>query len=228
MASSSSRIASFERPATWALSVSAARLCLSTNLSVEMSLFMTPGMSESEIETSGAIGSQVSECCFHNCDPVAADDEFGSCRRPREGPCHRGTAHVTTRRSVPGKHQTCSVPRLQCSTQPLPVHLLDGPTADLQELGQFPLAHPLRPLHLDVLPLLLAQAGPPAGETPLGPRLRLAGDRAVPDRVTPPLAEGEHHRELELAGGRRAVSKSSARDRNSTPAWCRPSITCSP
>ena len=25
-----------------------------------------------------------------------------------------------------------------------------------------------------------------------------------------------------------AVSKSSARDRNSTPAWCRPSITCSP
>ena len=29
------------------------------------------------------------------------------------------------------------------STQPLPVHLLDGPTADLQELGQFPLAHPL-------------------------------------------------------------------------------------
>ena len=44
MASSSSRIASFERPATWALSSSAARLCLSTNLSVEMSLFMTPGM----------------------------------------------------------------------------------------------------------------------------------------------------------------------------------------
>ena len=41
------------------------------------------------------------------------------------------------------------------STQPLPVHLLDGPTADLQELGQFPLAHPLRPLHPDVLPLLL-------------------------------------------------------------------------
>ena len=67
------------------------------------------------------------------------------------------------------------------SIQPLPVHLLDGPTADLQELGQFPLAHSLRPLHLDVLPLLLGQAGPPAGETPLGPRLRLAGDRLVPD-----------------------------------------------
>ena len=44
------------------------------------------------------------------------------------------------------------------STQPLPVHLLDGPTADLQELGQFPLAHPLRPFHPDVLPLPLAQA----------------------------------------------------------------------
>ena len=33
----------------------------------------------------------------------------------------------------------------QPSTQPLPIYLLDGPTADLQELGQFPLAHSLRP-----------------------------------------------------------------------------------
>ena len=38
-------------------------------------------------------------------------------------------------------------------TQPLPVHLLDGPTADLQALGQVPLAHSLRPLCPDVLPL---------------------------------------------------------------------------
>ena len=91
------------------------------------------------------------------------------------------------------------------SIQPLPVHLLDGPTADLQELGQFPLAHSLRPLHPDVLPLPLGQAGPPARETPLGPRLCLARGRALPDRVPPPLAEGEHHRELELAGGRRGV-----------------------
>ena len=44
-------------------------------------------------------------------------------------------------------------------TQPLPVHLLDGPTADLQELGQFPLAHSLRPLHPDVIPLLLLASG---------------------------------------------------------------------
>ena len=43
---------------------------------------------------------------------------------------------------------------------------------------------------------------PPAREPPLGPRLRLPRDRALPDRVPPPLAEGEHHRELELAGGR--------------------------
>ena len=57
----------------------------------------------------------------------------------------------------------------------------------------------------DVLPLLLGQARPSARETALGPRLRLAGDRAVPDRVPPPLAEGEHHRELELAGGRGRV-----------------------
>ena len=79
------------------------------------------------------------------------------------------------------------------STQPLPVHLLNGPTADLQELGQFPLAHSLRPLHPNVLPLLLGQAGPPAGETALGPCLRLARHRALPDRIPPPFAEGEHH-----------------------------------
>ena len=91
------------------------------------------------------------------------------------------------------------------STQPLPVHLLDGPTTDLQALGKFPLAHSLRPFHPDVLPLPLGQARPPARETPLGPCLRLPHDRAVPDRVPPPLGEGEHHRELELAGGRGRV-----------------------
>ena len=64
-------------------------------------------------------------------------------------------------------------------TQPLPVHLLDGPTADLQELGQFPLAHSLRPLHPDVVPLLRGRARPPAGETPLGPRLRLASSARI-------------------------------------------------
>ena len=63
--------------------------------------------------------------------------------------------------------------------------------------------------------------------TALCPRLRLLRDRALSDRVPPPLAEGEHHRELEFAGGR-AVSQSSDRDRNCTPARCRPSITCSP
>ena len=89
--------------------------------------------------------------------------------------------------------------------QPLPVGLLDRPVADLQALGQFPLAHSLRPLHSYVLPLLLGQAGPSAGETALGPRLRLARDRALPDRVRPPLAEGEHHRKLELPGGRGRV-----------------------
>ena len=48
------------------------------------------------------------------------------------------------------------------STRPLPVGLLDGPAADLQALGQFPLAQSLRPLHPDVLPLPVGQAGPPA------------------------------------------------------------------
>ena len=62
------------------------------------------------------------------------------------------------------------------STQLLPVHLLDGPTADLRSLVQFPLAHSFPSLHPDVLPLLLGQARPPAGETSLGPRLGLARD----------------------------------------------------
>ena len=56
----------------------------------------------------------------------------------------------------------------------------------------------------DVLPLLPGQDRSPAGETALGPRLRLTRDRALPDRVPPPFAEGEHHLELELpvGGGR--------------------------
>ena len=87
----------------------------------------------------------------------------------------------------------------------LPVHLLDGPAADVQALGQYPLAHSLRPFHPDVLPLLLGQARPSAGETPLDSRLRLSRHRALPVRVPPPLAESEHHRELELAGGRGRV-----------------------
>ena len=87
----------------------------------------------------------------------------------------------------------------------LPVHLLDGPAADLQALGQIPLAHSLRPFRPDVLPLLLGQARPSSGETPLGPCLRLSRDRTLLDPVPPPLAENEHHRELELAGGRSRV-----------------------
>ena len=89
--------------------------------------------------------------------------------------------------------------------QPLPVGLLDRPASDLQALGQFPLAHSLRSFRPNVFPLLLGQAGPPAGETPLGPRLRLTRDGALPDRIPSPLAEGEHHRKLELAGGRGRV-----------------------
>ena len=62
------------------------------------------------------------------------------------------------------------------STHPLPAHLLDGPATDLQALGQFPLANPLRTLHPNVLPLLFNQARPSAKETAFGPRLRLARD----------------------------------------------------
>ena len=70
-----------------------------------------------------------------------------------------------------------------------------------KRLAQLPLAHTPRPLPPDVLPLLLGQAGPPTGKLALGPRLGLARDRALSDGVSPPLAEGEHHRELELASG---------------------------
>ena len=120
---------------------------------------------------------------------------------PPEGLC-RGAA-------LAGNWSSCQPAMLRAqdaiSTQPLSFHLFDSPTADLQALGQFPLAHSLRPFHLDVLSLSLGQARLPARETPLGPHLRLARDRALPDRVSPPFAEGEHHRELELAVGRGRV-----------------------
>ena len=59
---------------------------------------------------------------------------------------------------------------------------------------------------------------------PLGPRLCLARDRTVHDRVPPPLAEGEHHRGLELAVGRGRVEVF-RQDRNSTPARCSPQVS---
>ena len=112
-------------------------------------------------------------------------------------------------------------------TPPLPVHLLDGPTADLQALGQFPLAHSHRPLHPDVPPLPLGKARPTARETALYPRLRLpATERS--------LIEFCHHslKTSTIASWSLpvdvAVSKSSDSDRNSTPGRCRPSINCSP
>ena len=121
----------------------------------------------------------------------------GSIRaRSREGRCSRG-AGAYCDEAVHAWEASYRLGMLRAeaaiSTHLLPVHLLDGPTADLQALGKFPLAHSLRPFHPDVLPFLLGQARPLARETALDPRLRLARDRAVPDRVPPPLAEGEHH-----------------------------------
>ena len=129
--------------------------------------------------------------------------------RPREGRCRRWAARVSTRRSAsatplsetPLDNLAMLLAKAAIGNQSVLVHLLDGPAADLQALGQFPLAHSLRPLLPDVLPLLLAQAGPPPGEPPLGPRLGLARDRAFPDGIPPLLAEGQHHLELELAVG---------------------------
>ena len=42
---------------------------------------------------------------------------------------------------------------VEISTQPLPIHLLDGPTADLQELASCRWLTPLRPLHPDCTPV---------------------------------------------------------------------------
>ena len=133
----------------------------------------------------------------------------GLFRRTAPAAHHRALEELCRGAALAGTGPGCQPAMLRAeaaiSTQPLSVHLLDGPTADLQELGKFPLAHSLRPLHPDVLAFPLAQAGTSAGETALGPRFRLARDRALPDRVPPPLAEGEHHQELELAHGCRSV-----------------------
>ena len=116
---------------------------------------------------------------------------------------HRAVELLCRGAALAGTGEYCQAAMLRAeapiSSQSLSVHLLDGPAADLQALGQFSLAHSSRPLLPDVLALLLGQERPPAGETALGPRLGLASDRALPDRVPPPLAEGEHHLELELA-----------------------------
>ena len=69
------------------------------------------------------------------------------------------------------------------STQPLPVHLLDGPAAGLQALGRFPLAHYLRPLHLNVLPLLLGQAVSMGRETAPRSAPLLGSGLSVPCRT---------------------------------------------
>ena len=137
------------------------------------------------------IASMVSGCWL---DPRAVS---GRSVPQRDGACY--DAAVCAREA--SDHLDMLRSEAAISTQLLPVHLLEGLTADLQALGQFPHAHSLRPLHPNVLPLLRGQAGPPARETALGSCLNLALDRAVPDRVPPPIAEGEHHRELELTGG---------------------------
>ena len=92
--------------------------------------------------------------------------------------------------------------------QSLPVRLFVGRAADLEALGQFPLANSLRPLHSDVLPLLFGQA-----LSLIEFRHHSLKASTIRSRISP-LAE--------------TVSKSSARDRNFKPAWCRPSITWTP
>ena len=69
------------------------------------------------------------------------------------GPCPRGTGHVQTRRSA-AWDASDQLTILVCRGRDfLPVYMFVSPTADLQALGQFPLAHSLRPFHLDIVPL---------------------------------------------------------------------------
>ena len=54
---------------------------------------------------------------------------------------------------LPTGHAPCKDWEIHTSA----AHLVDDPTADLRALAQLPLAHPLRPLSPDILPLPLAQ-----------------------------------------------------------------------
>ena len=144
----------------------------------------------------------------------------------REGACY----DEAVREAVILAWEASDRPAMLCaqdaiSTHPLPVHLLDGPAADLQALGQFPLGHSLRPLHPDVLPLLLGQGRP--GKRPSArARAWLATERSLIEFRDHSLkASTIENWSRPVAVG---LSKSSDRDRNSTPARCRASITCSP
>ena len=147
----------------------------------------------------------------------------GRSMQQRDGACCDEA--VRTRESSDRLDMLCAEAAI--SIQLLLIHLLDGPTADLQALGQFQLADSPRPLHLDVLPLLLAQAGPAARVAPLG---QCAFSWPATERS---LIEFRHHSLKASTIGSWslpvdvAVSKSSARDRNSTPARCKPSMICS-
>ena len=102
--------------------------------------------------------------------------------------------------------------------QPLPVHLLDGPTADLQDLGPLPLAHS----PLDRSSLMYSRCCQDSRGRRPGKRPSIRAF-ACPT-MERSLIEFRHHSlkastiwscSLPLAV---AVSKSTARDRNSTPA----------
>ena len=94
--------------------------------------------------------------------------------------------------------------RYQAVSREVKSRILDEFTAVAghhRKLGIRPLALPLPPLHNDALSLPLSQAGPSVRETAFA---WPATERFLIE-LRPPLAEGEHHRELELAGGRRSV-----------------------
>ena len=110
--------------------------------------------------------------------------------------------------------------------QPLPVHLLDGPAADLQALGQFPLAPPLdRSVRMYCRCRSVRLALRPGKRPSVRAFACPATERCLIEFRRHPLRASTIESWSLLLDV--AVSKSSARDRNSTPARCKPSMICS-
>ena len=131
---------------------------------------------------------------------------------------------------MPRKHQTtspCSVPRLQFSLTPYPSTCWMVQRLTSRRLASSRWLTPLDRSSLMYSRYCSVRSGRLPGKRPSVRALAWpATERS--------LIEFRHHSlkastiaswSLPVAV---AVSKSSARDRNSTPAWCRPSITCSP
>ena len=105
---------------------------------------------------------------------------------------------------MPGNHQTtwpCSAPRLRSPPAPYPSTYWMVQRLTSRRLASSRWVTPFDRFIRMYSRCCSVGLGPSARETAFGPRLRLARNRTLLDRVSPRLAEGEHYRELELAVG---------------------------